>query len=66
MKTGAIDRIHRRLDALENMFLGQGVLWQQLWNQVHATNNGACPPMTGNLYEHTEQLKQKLDTLGRR
>jgi hypothetical protein len=66
MKTGAIDRIHRRLDALENMFLGQGVLWQQLWNQVHATNNGACPPMTGNLYEHTEQLKQKLDTLGRK
>lgn len=66
MKAGAIDRIHRRLDALENMFLGQGVLWQQLWTQVHATSNGALLPMAETLQEHTEQLKQRLDTLGRK
>ncbi|KAH7090825.1 fungal-specific transcription factor domain-containing protein [Paraphoma chrysanthemicola] len=66
MKAGAIDRIHRRLDALENMFLGQGVLWQQLWNQVHATGNGTLPTMTGNLHDHTKQLKERLDTLGRK
>jgi hypothetical protein len=66
MKAGAIDRIHRRLDALENMFLGQGVLWQQLWNQLHLPGNGVSSPITGSLHEHTERLKQSLDTLGRK
>lgn len=66
MKAGAIDRIHRRLDALENMFLGQGVLWQQIWNQVHATSNSVSPPMTGSLQQHTDLLKQRLDSLGRK
>ena len=66
MKAGAIDRIHRRLDALETMFLGQGVLWQQIWNQVHATSNSVPPPMTGSLQQHTELLKQRLDSLGRK
>jgi hypothetical protein len=68
MKAGAIDCIHRRLDALENMFLGQAVLWQQLWNRVATTNNnGISPePAIENLQAHTEQLKQRLDALGRK
>jgi hypothetical protein len=67
MKAGAIDCLHRRLDTLENMFLGQGVLWQQLWDRVHTANNGISPePAVENLDAHTEQLKQRLDALGRR
>ncbi|KAF7670608.1 zn2 cys6 dna-binding protein [Alternaria burnsii] len=66
IKAGAIDRINRRLDALENMFLGQGVLWQQVWGQLHATGNSVSSPMAESLFEHTEQLKQRLDTVGRK
>lgn len=66
MKAGAIDRINHCLDARGNMSLGQGVVWQQLWNQFHATINAVPPPMTGSLHEHTERLKQRLNTLGRK
>jgi hypothetical protein len=67
MKAGAIDRLHRRIDALENMFLGQGVLWQQLWDRIDNTNNDTSPnPGIGNLQENTEQLKQRLENLGRK
>ncbi|RAQ99235.1 c6 transcription factor protein [Stemphylium lycopersici] len=66
LHAGAIDRINHCLDARGNMSLGQGVVWQQLWNQFHATINAVPPPMTGSLHEHTERLKQRLNTLGRK
>lgn len=68
MKAGAIDRINRRLDALENMFLGQGLLWQQLWNHVQNTDGEVTSnsPIDTTLYGQTEQLKQNLDSLGRK
>ncbi|KAK7179404.1 hypothetical protein DPSP01_010401 [Paraphaeosphaeria sporulosa] len=68
MKVGAIDRINRRLDALENMFLGQGLLWQRLWNHVQNTDSQATSssPLRDALCDQTDQLKQNLDALGRK
>ncbi|KAH7148203.1 fungal-specific transcription factor domain-containing protein [Dactylonectria macrodidyma] len=34
MRTGAIESLNQRVAALENMFVGQGVLWQQIWNSI--------------------------------
>ncbi|KAF2024403.1 hypothetical protein EK21DRAFT_117785 [Setomelanomma holmii] len=53
------------------MFLNEhtdnGVLWQQLWDRIHTANNDVSPDSAiGNLYEQTEQLKQRLDVLGRK
>ncbi|KAJ4294223.1 hypothetical protein N0V90_007913 [Kalmusia sp. IMI 367209] len=66
MKAGAIDRINSRMDALENMFLGQGILFQQIWDRIHTGGNQNISSGSGSshLLEHTEQLKQKLDALG--
>lgn len=64
MKAGAIDRLTQRLDNLENMFLGQGLLFQQIWN-VLQTNKDGSPPAS-NLSNCTQQLRQTLDSLGRK
>lgn len=36
LRTGAVESLTQRVVALENMFLGQGVLWQQVWNCLAA------------------------------
>lgn len=64
MKAGAIDRLTRRLDNLENMFLGQGVLFQQIWDTLHANNDQTSPG--SDLSERTQQLRQTLHHLGRK
>ncbi|KAH7011153.1 fungal-specific transcription factor domain-containing protein [Ilyonectria destructans] len=35
MRPGAIESLNQRVAALENMFVGQGVLWQQMWNSIN-------------------------------
>ncbi|PSN61386.1 hypothetical protein BS50DRAFT_504467 [Corynespora cassiicola Philippines] len=68
MKAGAIDRLNRRVDSLENMFLGQGMLWQQVWRCLDAINDHSSrhSPSSSNLSECTNQLKETLDSLGRK
>ena len=68
MRAGAIERLTQRLDNLENMFLGQGVLWQSIWKSLQV-NEGHCPhftPPSSDLSECTQQLRQTLQTLGRK
>ncbi|KPM45658.1 hypothetical protein AK830_g957 [Neonectria ditissima] len=35
MRSGAIESLTQRVATLENMFVGQGILWQQMWNSLN-------------------------------
>lgn len=35
LRAGAVDQLYRRVETLENMFLGQELLWQQMWKTEH-------------------------------
>ncbi|CRL30077.1 Fungal transcriptional regulatory protein, N-terminal [Penicillium camemberti] len=35
LRTGAMDQLYRRMETLENMFLGQEFLWQQMWKTLY-------------------------------
>ncbi|KAF5866872.1 hypothetical protein ETB97_008676 [Aspergillus alliaceus] len=35
LRAGAVDQLYQRIDTLENMFLGQSILWKQLWEVLH-------------------------------
>jgi hypothetical protein len=40
LRAGAVEQLQRRVEALENMFIGQGVLWQKIWDAVnHSTDD---------------------------
>ncbi|KAE8312512.1 fungal-specific transcription factor domain-containing protein [Aspergillus transmontanensis] len=41
LRAGAVDQLYRRIDTLENMFLGQSILWKQVWEALHP--NSALP-----------------------
>lgn len=38
LRAGAVEQLQRRVEALENMFIGQGVLWRKIWEAV--SNSG--------------------------
>ncbi|KAF6843195.1 hypothetical protein CMUS01_02354 [Colletotrichum musicola] len=69
LRTGAVENLSQRVATLENMFLGQGVLWQQVFNALStATNpNTSSPSQDGSsnpsLNETTASLKNTLATL---
>lgn len=66
MKPGAIERLTRRLDALENMFLGQGLLWQHVLDHLQKQSGQSLSPMLvpDDLSGSAEQLRQALGSLG--
>lgn len=66
MKAGAIERLTRRLDSLENMFLGQGLIWEQVWNHMQPQHGQQFPPISipRDLSGSTEQVRQSLESLG--
>lgn len=35
LRAGAVDQLYLRIDTLENMFLGQSILWKQVWEALH-------------------------------
>lgn len=35
LRTGVIDSLSRRIETLEDMFLGQEMLWKQMWQTLH-------------------------------
>ncbi|RDW72338.1 putative C6 transcription factor [Aspergillus mulundensis] len=35
MRAGVVDSLSRRIETLENMFLGQEILWKQMWETLH-------------------------------
>ncbi|KAH6646148.1 fungal-specific transcription factor domain-containing protein [Truncatella angustata] len=68
MRTGAIEHLTQRVATLENMFLGQGVLWQQVWRCLDTINQhnpdaSQAGELNGSLQEYTSQFKQALSGL---
>ncbi|RYP24653.1 hypothetical protein DL766_007236 [Monosporascus sp. MC13-8B] len=69
MRAGAIESLNQRVATLENMFLGQGLLWQQVWRCFDSAGQ-ANSPLTCSLrpsktlQECTAELRQLLSTLG--
>ncbi|CAL5874068.1 uncharacterized protein PFLUO_LOCUS8355 [Penicillium psychrofluorescens] len=64
LRAGAVDQLYRRIETLENMFLGQEMLWQQMWQSLHP--NRPLPGPTdrptdiSDLAQRREQLKTSL------
>lgn len=64
LRAGAVDQLYRRIETLENMFLGQEMLWQQVWQALHP--NSSFPEQVQNatgdtdLEQRREQLKTRL------
>lgn len=74
LRTGAVENLSQRVDSLENMFLGQGILWQQVLNYLTAVQqespagldfspNEAAVNAGQSLNERTSQLKTKLSNM---
>ncbi|KAG8165974.1 hypothetical protein KVR01_004526 [Diaporthe batatas] len=74
LRSGAIEHLSQRITALENMFLGQGILWQQNVNQIwrrlddispggatgSSTQDSGCSMSGASLKERTAQLRKSL------
>ncbi|KAJ5753666.1 uncharacterized protein N7511_007819, partial [Penicillium nucicola] len=64
LRAGAVDQLYRRVETLENMFLGQELLWQQMWKTDHpnASLPGSSEEVTtiANLAQRREKLKSAL------
>ncbi|KFY91694.1 hypothetical protein V500_04513 [Pseudogymnoascus sp. VKM F-4518 (FW-2643)] len=73
LRTGVVEKLNQRIVTLENMFLGQGVLWQQVWNCLNSiqaqtpTSLDSSTTTSLNAGEtlklHTNQLKSTLSYL---
>ncbi|KAH8679604.1 fungal-specific transcription factor domain-containing protein [Tricladium varicosporioides] len=73
LRTGAVENLTQRVATLENMFLGQGILWQQVFNclnavQTQTSTNGTSPQDAHvineeTLKECTTRLKSTLSSL---
>ncbi|KAJ6447287.1 subtilisin-like protein [Purpureocillium lavendulum] len=74
IKTGVVERLNQRIDALESMFLGQGILLQQFMDA--GRSRGAAPVFPGRsdsssegeqhptiLRMHTDRLRQTLQSV---
>ncbi|KAM0418616.1 hypothetical protein ACHAPT_012419 [Fusarium lateritium] len=69
LRTGAVESLSQRLTALENMFVGQGIMWQQILNAIPAgriqpqLSESLPSPPTGSLQEQSSAFKQRLSAL---
>ncbi|KAI6087344.1 fungal-specific transcription factor domain-containing protein [Hypoxylon rubiginosum] len=61
MKTGAIENLSQRVASLEQMFLGQSMLWQQLWSGLTSDSNIHKDPSTKSLDNNTSSLKGHIE-----
>lgn len=64
LRAGAVDQLYRRIETLENMFLGQEMLWQQVWQSLHPGSSLPEPIKNPSgetdLEQRREQLKARL------
>ncbi|KAL2862666.1 transcription factor domain-containing protein, partial [Aspergillus lucknowensis] len=68
LRAGVVENLSRRLETLENMFLGQEILWKQMWETLHP--NSQFPDLSSEvrgrdgpreeIREQQEQLKTSL------
>ncbi|KAI1370951.1 fungal-specific transcription factor domain-containing protein [Hypoxylon crocopeplum] len=70
MKTGAIENLSQRVASLEQLFLGQSMLWQQLWGgltngangHIDSPSDSPSGPMSS-LKSHINQIRSNLSHL---
>ncbi|KAJ5663323.1 hypothetical protein N7507_004054 [Penicillium longicatenatum] len=64
LRTGAVDQLYRRIETLENMFLGQEMLWQTMWKSLFpncsVSELGERPSNIKNLARRREELQTAL------
>lgn len=64
LRAGAVDQLYRRVETLENMFLGQELLWQQMWKTEHPNaslpDSSEVPTTIANLAQRRDKLKSTL------
>ncbi|KAF3055722.1 C6 transcription factor [Daldinia childiae] len=60
MRTGAIENLSQRVASLEQMFLGQSVLWQQLWGGLANTSGGHIDSPSNSLRDPASSLKDHI------
>ncbi|KAI1643241.1 fungal-specific transcription factor domain-containing protein [Daldinia loculata] len=60
MRTGAIENLSQRVASLEQMFLGQGMLWQQLWSGLANTASGHIGSPSNSLRDPASSLKDHI------
>ncbi|KAF4459573.1 Zn(II)2Cys6 transcriptional activator [Fusarium albosuccineum] len=67
MRQGAIESLNQRLATLENMFVGQGMLWQQIWNSLNQQSgrDSGCSPSSHQAASFQQQSYQVKDHLQR-
>ncbi|KFZ17290.1 hypothetical protein V501_01820 [Pseudogymnoascus sp. VKM F-4519 (FW-2642)] len=69
LRTGVVEKLNQRVATLENMFLGQGVLWQQVWNCLNSiqaqtpTSLDSATNAGETLKVYTSRLKSTLSHL---
>ncbi|PVH70021.1 hypothetical protein DL98DRAFT_437839, partial [Cadophora sp. DSE1049] len=76
IRKGAVENLNQRLVELENMFLGQGVLWEQVWSSLQDCTNSFKDALSdpeardhghGRYQNHgvcTGQKRRRRDTAG--
>lgn len=68
LRAGAVDSLSRRIDTLENMFLGQEILWKQMWETLHpeskfpgtAIDTLGGPEAPDSMYARQQGLRRSL------
>lgn len=62
LRAGAVDQLYRRIETLENMFLGQEMLWQQVWQALHPNSSPPELPKPSAGDQNLEQRREQLKT----
>ncbi|KAI1652460.1 fungal-specific transcription factor domain-containing protein [Daldinia decipiens] len=60
MRTGAIENLSQRVASLEQMFLGQSMLWQQLWSGLENKASGHIDSPSNSLRDPASSLKDHI------
>ncbi|KAF7591065.1 hypothetical protein BBP40_002025 [Aspergillus hancockii] len=69
LRAGAVDQLYRRIETLENMFLGQSMLWKQMWESLHPNSvfpdvldgdGDGVEPTSTRLLGTREHMKQSM------
>lgn len=73
LRTGVVDNLSQRVETLENMFLGQSMMWQELWghlrppsSEVGHRENVTPPADNETLLERKQRSKAVLSQLATR
>lgn len=62
LRAGAVDQLYRRIETLENMFLGQEMLWQQVRQALHPNSSPPELPKPSAGDQNLEQRREQLKT----